>query len=61
MTAIDEKMIQLLIDSDDKRALDAFIKRNGIDAVDRDGRTFLSSAVAKNNLSLVSIFNRAEL
>ena len=55
MTTIDEKkMIQLLINSDDKQALDAFIKKNGIDAVDRDGRTFLLSAVAKNNLSLVS-------
>ncbi|SUA66294.1 hypothetical protein [Oligella urethralis] len=54
MTTIDEKkMIQLLINSDDKQALDAFIKKNGIDAVDRDGRTFLLSAVAKNNLSLV--------
>lgn len=55
MTTIDEKkMIQLLINSDDKQALDTFIKKNGIDAVDRDGRTFLLSAVAKNNLSLVS-------
>lgn len=55
MTKIDEKkMIQLLINSDDKQDLDVFIKKNGIDAVDRDGRTFLLSAVAKNNLSLVS-------
>lgn len=55
MTKIDEKkMIQLLINSEDKQDLDAFIEKNAIDAVDRDGRTFLLSAVAKNNLSLVS-------
>lgn len=47
MTTIDEQMIQLITNSDNKPALDAFIKKNGIDAVDRDGRTLLSSAVAK--------------
>ena len=54
MSTMDEQMIQLITNSDNKRALDAFIKKNGIDAVDRDGRTFFSLAVAKNNLSLVS-------
>lgn len=55
MKKIDEKkMIQLLINSENKQDLDGFIEKNGVDAVDRDGRTFLLSAVAKNNLSLVS-------
>lgn len=55
MKKIDEKkMIQLLINSENKQDLDDFIEKNGVDAVDRDGRTFLLSAVAKNNLSLVS-------
>ena len=54
MSTMDEQMIQLITNSDNKPALDAFIKKNGIDAVDRDGRTFFSLAVAKNNLSLVS-------
>ncbi|MGJ3507227.1 ankyrin repeat domain-containing protein [Enemella sp. A6] len=47
-------MIRLLVNPDDKQALDAFIAEYGVDAVDRDGRTFLMSAVAKNNLELVS-------
>lgn len=55
MGKIDEKkMITLLINSENKQELEQFIEANGVDAVDRDGRTFLTSAVAKNNLSLVA-------
>lgn len=58
----EQQMVQLLLnledktflDTEDKQQVDAFIEKNGVDAVDRDGRTFLLSAAAKTNFPLVS-------
>ena len=54
MPKIDEQaMIQLLTNPFNQPDLDTFIHQNGVDATDRDGRTFLSSAVTKYNTKLV--------
>lgn len=49
----EQRMIQLLIQCNDFKEVDYFIERNGIDATDRDGRTFLMSAIPKNEIELL--------
>ena len=49
----EQRMIKILIKDIDLTEVDDFIDRNGTEATDRDGRTFLMSAVTKNKIELL--------
>lgn len=54
MSRMNEKqMISILANSPTTEGLDKFIEKNGIDSVDRDGRSILFSVLQLNDINLV--------
>ena len=53
MNKFDDSKLYQLLEEKDFRKIDAFLKKYGADSVDRDGRTFLMSAIVEQKIELV--------
>lgn len=54
MNKFDDTQLYKLLIASNLQDIDDFLNKYGIDSVDRDGRTFLMSAVSENKIEIVS-------